>query len=350
MAGALAGTAAGAVRALLGVLGAPALGQALTLEKALAGRLQDLDRAPDAASFDPLARPPVGTAPVRPRTPSPDATGRRRPVRGEPAAIAARGIGALIGDALAGKGSSSSPAPIAGTLPGIAAALASLSESTPGKAQAARAIALNTTGAVSQAAGLGAQALAALSGTAGAAPVLAQIAALGNALWWQIALSPPSAGTATPTQPPAKGPARLGPGGTGTWTGTAAARASATAPATEADADVSTTDHARSALAGIGRLTVELFEYAARAGATSEASGQTPATPRQRPAPRAPSVLTPERGALPAPAGSAPAVAPTTSGASAAVTGFAVNAAPVSADDLARALRAEGALRGVGLP
>jgi molybdopterin/thiamine biosynthesis adenylyltransferase len=32
-----AGTAADAVRALLGVLGAPALGQALVLEKALAG-------------------------------------------------------------------------------------------------------------------------------------------------------------------------------------------------------------------------------------------------------------------------------------------------------------------------
>lgn len=343
--GAFAGTAADAVRALLGVLGAPALGQALALEEALTGRLQDLDRAPEAAGFDPLARPPVGAAAARPRAPSPDATGRRRPAPSKPAAATARGIGALIGDAFAGKGRASSPA--AGTLSGIAAALAGLSGPAPGKAQA-RAVALNTTGALSQATGLGAQALAALPGTAGVAPVLGQIAALGNALWWRIALTPPPAQTATPAPPTAKRPARRGPVGTGPRTGSPAARGRVTTPTTGADA--STTDPARSALAGIGRLTVELFEYAARVGTASQTSGQTPGTPPHRPAPRAPSVLAPERGASPAAPGSTATVAPAASGSSAAVTGFAASVAPTTADDLARALRAEGALRGVDLP
>lgn len=360
-----AGTAADAVRALLGVLGAPALGQALVLEKALAGRLQDLDRAPDAAGFDPLARPPIGTAPVRPRTPSPDATGRRRPSPSEPAAVATRGIGALIGDVFAGNDRASSPA--AGTLSGIAAALAGLSGPAPGKAQAratqpapsptpgptsarqaARAVALSSTGAVSQAAGLGAQALAAVPGTAGVAPVLGQIAALGNALWWQIALTPP-AQTATPAQPPAQRPARGGPGGTGTQTGSPAARGRVTTLTPGADA--STTDHARSALAGIGRLTVELFEYAARAGAASQTSGQTPAAPQHRPAPRAPSVLAPARGERSAPPAAGDSTAAVASAGSApAAMVPAVSTPPASADDLARALRAEGLLRGVDLP
>ncbi len=345
-----AGTAADVVRALLGVLGAPALGQALALEKALSAKLRDLDSAPQAAGFDPLARPPA-----RSPKPTSEVARRRQSSPAVPAPIATGGIGSLIGDALAGKTTASHPA--AGTLSGIAAALGGLSGPAPGKAkahrtqptpgpapvrQAARAIAPNTTGAVSQAAGLGTRALSALPGTAGAAPLLEQIAALGSALWWQTALSPQPAGDITPAQTSTQGPARRGQGDVGSLIGTPAAHGRPTPPVT--DATASTPDRARSALAGIGQLTAELFERAAHVGAE-------PSTGSQTPAPRAPSVLAPARGersAPPAAGGSATAVA--SGGPAAAAMVPAVSTPPASADDLARALRAEGLLRGVNLP
>jgi hypothetical protein len=87
------------------------------------------------------------------------------------------------------------------------------------------------------------------------------------------------------------------------------------------------------ALAGIGRLTVELFGAAARAGAPDLFGAPA------RPAPRAPHVLASERAPepTPRPAGGLPAPA---------APGVAND---VDSDALARALRAEAELRGVAL-
>lgn len=346
-------SAVDAVRALLGALGAPAITQALALENALAAKLADLSRAPDAVGFDPLARPPAGAAPARRQPSATDTAGRKPRQQAMPAMALADGIGALLGDALAGKATTAQWAPALGTLAGIGAALARLTAPPTGKAtvrktqpvphpvqaqQAVRAVALTTTGAVSDAAGLGAQALAALPGGAGAAPVLGQIAALGNALWWRMALAPPAAEGTVSAPVLGRRAARRGQSVAGTQTGGPSGhRQSATRSTAQAGSSV---DRAHSALAGIGKLAVELFDYVAGA------SGEAPARPNRQPAPRAPSLLAPARGERstpPAPGAGTPPLASASTG-----------SAPVAregagADDLARVLRAEGLLRGTDL-
>lgn len=345
-------SAVDAVRALLGALGAPAITQAFALESALAARLANLNRAPNALGFDPLARPPAGTAPARRQQAAADTAAQTPRQQAMPAMALADGIGALLGDALAGKTATAHPAPAVGALAGIGAALAALNGPAPSKTtvgktqrmpdaaqaqQAVRAIALTATGAVSEAAGLGAQALAALPGGAGAAPVLGQIAALGNALWWRMALAPPAENGTVSAPVLGRPAAGRGQRLAGTQTGGSSGhKQSATGSAAQAG---STVDRAQSALAGIGKLAVELFDYVAGAG------GKAPAVPDRQPAPRAPSVLTPARGERsmpPAPGGTPPLASASSGSASVAWEG-------AGADDLARALRAEGLLRGADL-
>lgn len=340
-----------AVRALLGALGVPAIGQALALENALAAKLADLNRAPEAAGFDPLARPPAGAVPAKRHQSAADTAGRKQPSPTMPERALVGGIGALLGDALAGKPSAGRPTPALGTLAGIGAALAGLPAPPHDKTKArntrpvqapqtGRAIALAATGAVSDAAGLAAQALAVLPGSAGVAPVLGQIAALGNALWWQMALTPPAAQSAASPPPVELRPARRGQGVASTQAGGPSGhRQPAIATRSTAPAGLRV-DGAQSALAGIGRLTVELFDYVAGA------AGEAPAPPHRQPAPRAPSVLAPARGersAPPAPGAGTPPLA------SASTRFTSVARAGADADDLARELRAEGLLRGADL-
>lgn len=344
-----------AVRALLGALGVPAIGQALALENALAAKLADLNRAPQAAGFDPLARPPAGAVPAKRHQSAADVARRKQPSPTMPERALVGGIGALLGDALAGKPSARRPAPALGTLAGIGAALAGLPAPPHDKAKArntrrasrpvqapqtGRAIALATTGAVSDAAGLAAHALAVLPGSAGVVPVLGQIAALGNALWWQMALAPPAAQSAASPPPVELRPARRGQGVAGTQAGGPPGhRQPAIATRSTAQAGLRV-DGAQSALAGIGKLTVELFDYVAGT------AGEAPAPPHRQPAPRAPSVLAPARGersAPPAPGAGTPPLA------SASTRFTSVARAGADADDLARVLRAEGLLRGADL-
>lgn len=343
------GSAVDAVRAALDALGAPAITQALALENALAAKLADLSRVPDAVGFDPLARPVAGAVPARRQPSAPDTAGRKPQPSAMPAMALAGGVGALLGDVLAGKTTTAHPPPAVGALAGIRAALAALSgpashKTTAGKTQpvpnaaqaqqAVRAVALTATGAVSEATGLGAQALAALPGGAGAAPVLGRIAALGNALWWQIALAPPGAqGTG-----PARRPARRSQRDAGTQTGGPSGHRQ---PTTRSAADGgSGVDLAGSALAGIGKLAVELFTFAA-------GGDDAPVKPGRHPAPRAPSVLVPTHGVRSTPAAPSGDTPPPLADVSTVSTRFALEGA--SADDLARALRAEGQLRGADL-
>lgn len=354
-------SAVDAVRALLGALGAPALAQALGLETVLAGRLQDLGRAPNATGFDPLARPPAGTAPAGSRTSerarsSESAAARRRAAASAATSPAAKpDIGVLIGDALA-----TTPAvpagPVAGALAGIAAALVGLAGPATGKAPGgapksipgavrpaqgiARAAGLAVTGAVSRTMGAGAQQLAALPATAGAAPVLETIAKLSRMLWWRSVLTSPPGGV-EPVMPWVTRPARRPASIAGARPGAAP---NSPAPAIGGGAVASSADQALSALADIGRLSVDLFAYAAHAGSPASSA------PSAHPASRAPSVLAPppgERGPAPAMGSTEPGAAPARS---AAVLASVVPMAGVTADDLARALRAEGLLRGVDLP
>ena len=344
-----------AVRALLGALGVPAIGQALALENALAAKLASLNRAPQAADFDPLARPQASAAPPKRHHTSADIARRKQPSPAMPDRALAGGIGALPGDALADKPSAGRSAPALGALAGIGAALAGLCALPPGKAKAretrpasgpaqapqtGRAIAPAATGAVSAAAGLAAQAPAVLPGSAGAVPVLGQIAALGNALWWQKALAPPVAEGLASAPVAGRRPAGRGQGVASTQASGSPGHRQPASAARSAEPAGLRVDGARSALAGIGKLTVELFDYVAGT------AGEAPAPPHRQPAPRAPSVLAPARGersAPPAPGAATPPLA------SASTRFTSVAREGAGADDLARELRAEGLLRGADL-
>jgi len=337
-----------AVREMQGTLEAPALRSALALEDALAGVLATLVWAPLAATFDPLARPaPVASPPrasgARGRTGrqgralvpgmAPAATAR---AKADPASAPAAGIGAALGGAPATDADRTS-----GVLGGIVAALTgSLREApaTPARtspaARGAVLAAASMTGAASRAGG---RALEALPGGSAVAPVLGEIGALADALWWRVALTPPAAEADPPLTPgaaPSRSPLRP-PVGAPAAHDAGAGPAVASLPA-----------QAQATLATLGEIVVALYGQAAGAGAPHAAPGE-----RAAPAPRAPSVLVGPGGAgVPVrPEASTLPVTPDPAGATtpAGAPGVCVT---VDADALARALRAEGALRGVDLP
>jgi hypothetical protein len=190
---------------------------------------------------------------------------------------------------------------------------------------------------VEQTAHVAATALDAAPGAGVTAPVLERIAEIGGALWLQVALSPPgqaSSSSATAdngararvARPASRVADRAATGG-----GASSLQRLAVAAGAASREATSPVETVTNALAGIGRLTVELFGAAARAG-TPDLLGTA-----ARPAPRAPNVLTPQRAPE---STSRPASGPSAT----ATPGVAIDA-----DALARALRAEAELRGVAL-
>lgn len=335
-----------AVRALLDALAVPAARQALLLEQALVAQMAVFTGAPAAATFDPLARPAASAA-SRGARPQPGAARRKA----APGKVGAPGIGlglAGIGVAAAAALQAATQAPPAASLlTGIAAAVAALTAPddalprrpvAPSPESAVRGAPLGALGAVAQtAAQAAAQALDAVPGAGVTAPLLERIAQIGGALWMQAALSRSAEG-GRPSAPVGDGAVRRGPAPrtpARAESGAAAvANSRPAAPAGAASRDaISPIDTVTDALAGIGRLTVELFGAAARAGAPNLLG--TPA----RPAPRAPNLLAPERPTEPT---SRPVSGPPAT----AAPGIAID---VGTDALARALRAEGELRGVAL-
>lgn len=352
-----------AVRALLGTLGAPAVMDSLALEQALTATLAVLTQAPFAVTFDPLARSPAAPGqPVR--------AGRsmaQGPRRGVPAAPL-------------------SPSQSAGTVPAVGAvALHAVEQSLmeikgpwarsgatspdlhraarpPGTGTATRLPGLAVTRALSEASGGAAQALASGAGTvpgAGvAAPALAQIASLSNGLWWQIATAP---GTSVPASSGAGEPAKSLPRQRQRQTTatpqarTQARRVGANQTAAAASASSSQSadggETALSTLDTIARLTTDIFAGSAPGRARTMEAESPVASPRT-PAPRAPSVLAPARGerAMPPAAGGGTSLDGSPGAASTAVAPPASVNAATGPDALARALRAEGHLRGVDLP
>ena len=337
-----------AVRAVLDVLAVPVARQVLLLEQALATQMAVFTGAPASADFDPLARQALLAAAGVAR-PQPGAARRKAaPVKsGEPSAGFGPGrIGAAAAAAAASR-AARQPPPAQSLLTGIAAALDGLDApngassrrpAPPAPERAARSATLGALGAVTQTAHAAANALDAVPGTAVTAPVLERIAEIGGALWLQAALSPPGQATSS-SNTAGNGGARRARSAPGVADG-AARGAGASLPMRPAAAEgavsregTSALETVSDALAGIGRLTVELFTAAARAGTPD------PLGTYARPAPRAPNVLVPPRAPEPTsrPAGASPA--PAASGAT----------LDVDIDALARALRAEAELRGVAL-
>jgi len=342
-----------AVREVLGTLQAPALRGVLMIEGALAGVLAALAQAPLAATFDPLARPAGAAAPAR-AAPSGSrsahqrhagtagtASGAAPRANAGPAGALAAGAGTSLGAALGGALGTDAQRTSA-VLDGIAAAVAALGGPLRPTARTPEPAAATARGTVLAAAGMTGAALRtadrvldAVPGASAVAPVLGGIGALADALWWRTALMPPAADA---SQPPTTSPApRRSP------------RPPAGAPAARDDgtggAESCLPAQAQAALGTLGEIVTALYAQAARAGAP-----QTPPGQRPSPAPRAPSVLVgPCGAATPAsreastpatpPEPSRPAGAPGTPGV----------AISVDADALARALRAEGLLRGVDL-
>lgn len=338
---------AGPVRAVLEALAVPAARQALLLEQALAAQMAVFTGAPAAADFDPLARSAISATPRAARPQSGSARRKAKPAKpGEPATgLGSGGIGAAVGATLQG---APQPPPAQSMLTGIAAAVAALTvpdrvpprrTMTPAPEGVLRSAALGTLGAVAQTAHTAAKALDAVPIAGAVAPVLERIAEIGGALWWQVALSPPDQSSSTSAADDDGASARVARPAPRV-TDRAARGAAVSSPKRPAAAAGAASREATSpvetvtdALAGIGRLTVELFGAAARAG-TPDLLGTA-----ARPAPRAPNVLAPERvpEPTPRPASGSPANA---------APGVAID---VDTDALARALRAEAELRGVAL-
>lgn len=336
-----------AVRAVLDALAVPAARQALLLEQALAAQMAVFTGAPAAATFDPLSRP-AGQATAFGVTPSQSGAARRKAASSKPGAAGAEGLlGGVGAVAAAALQAATEPPPAQSILTGIAAAVAALTAPdraasrrppVPPTESAARTAALGTLGAVAQTAHAAAAALEVVPIAGATAPVLERIAQIGGALWLQVALSPPGQATSSNTTADNGGArsARSVPGVAGRAATGSGARSNSrpdTHTHTASPGATSPVETVSGALAGIGRLTVELFGAAVRAG-SPDLFG-TPA----RPAPRAPNVLAPERAPEPTsrPSGGAP---------SPAAPGVTVD---VDTDVLARALRAEAELRGLAL-
>lgn len=338
---------AAAVRAVLDALAVPAARQALLLEQALVAQMAVFTGAPAAVDFNPLAR---STVAVSPRTARPQSAAARHKAvaakAGEPGAgLGFAGIGAAAAAMLQ---AATQPPPAQSILTEIAAAVGALTApdgasprppSPPAPERAVRSATLGALGAVGQTAHAAAKALEAVPRAGVTAPVLERIAEIGGALWLQVTL--PASGQASA----ASAAADIGAGARAARPAPrvadqAARGAAASSPRHAVGAAgaasreaISPVETVTDALAGIGRLTVELFGAAARAGAPDLFGTAT------RPAPRAPNVLTPQRAPESTPRSASGSPAP-------AAPGVAVD---VDTDALARALRAEAELRGVAL-
>jgi hypothetical protein len=338
-----------AVRAVLDALAVPAARQALLLEQALAAQMAVFTGAPAAADFDPLARSAVAVSP-RAARPPPAAAARRKAAaakQGEPGAgLGVAGIGAAAAAVL--QAAAQQPPQAQSISTGIAAAVAGLTApeaalprrpAPPTPERAVRSATLGALGAVAQTAHVAAKALDAVPGAGVTAPVLERIAEIGGALWLQVALSPPgqagssSASADSGVSTRGARPAPRVADGAARGVGASSSQRPAAAVGAASHEATSPVEVVTDALAGIGRLTVELFGAAARAGAP-DLLGTT-----ARPAPRAPNVLTPDRATEPT---SRPSDVPP----STTTPGVAID---IDTDALARALRAEADLRGVAL-
>lgn len=336
-----------AVRAVLEALAVPAARQVLLLEKTLAAQMTVFTGAPAAADFDPLARSAISAAP-RAARPQPGAA-RRKATPAKPAepatGLGSGGIGAAVVAAL--QAAPQAP-PAQSMLTSIAAAVSALTvpdrvsprrTTTPAPEGALRSAALGTLGAVAQTAHTAAKALDSVPIAGAVAPVVERIAEIGGALWLQVALSPPGQAGSTSTaddngantrvaRPAPRVTDRAARGAAVSSPQRAVAAAGGAVRAATSPVETVT-----AALAGIGRLTVELFGAVTRVG--------TPDLPGTfaRPAPRAPNVLAPERAPE-------PTSRPASGSLATAAPGVAID---VDTDALARALRAEAELRGVAL-